>query len=161
MNSHKTTIIVLVVLLVCSSFTIGYLIDKNFYIKVVNNKLPTTIINLGDTSLTEIGTTTLQTMQLNHPTDLTPERYEVKKGDTLDVIARLFGISKKTIIQTNNLKTEKISAGDVLLIDASNEINNLITITKNQEEEYQKVIEQRKLEAEAIRKQLDKATTTR
>lgn len=160
MNSQKTTIIVLVTLLVCSSFTIGYLIDKNFYIKVVNNKLPTTIINLGDTPPTEIGTTTLQTMQLNHPANLTPERYEVKKGDTLDVIARLFGISKKTIIQTNNLKTEKISAGDVLLIDANNEINNLITITKNQEEEYQKVLEQRRLEAEVIRAKLYKATST-
>lgn len=153
MNSHKTTIIVLVTLLVCSSFTIGYLIDKNFYIKVVNNKLPTTIINLGDTSPAEIGTTT-QTMQLNNPANLTPERYEVKKGDTLATVAKLFGVSKNTIIQTNNLKTERISAGDILLIDAYDKNNNLMTVTKSQEEEYQKVLEKRRLEAEAIRAKL-------
>lgn len=48
--------------------------------------------------------------------DKTESVYEVKKGDTLDVIARLFGVSKETIIKANNLKTEDISVGDILNI---------------------------------------------
>lgn len=112
MNSHKTTIIVLLALLVCSSFTIGYLIDKNFYIKVVNNNPVTTEITLGDVVNTTSSTTA---KEIDYP-NTSPAKYEVKKGDTLDTIAKLFAISKETIIKANNLKTENISAGDVLLI---------------------------------------------
>ncbi|MFO0743936.1 MAG: peptidoglycan DD-metalloendopeptidase family protein [Candidatus Paceibacterota bacterium] len=42
--------------------------------------------------------------------------YEVKKGDTLDTVASLFGVSKNTIIWANNLKSKKLTVGDSLLI---------------------------------------------
>jgi LysM repeat protein len=47
-------------------------------------------------------------------------RYKVKKGDTLDKIARKFGISKKILLSVNNIKNEnKIKVGDVLSIPIS------------------------------------------
>jgi len=47
-------------------------------------------------------------------------KYKVKKGDTLDKIARKFGISKKILLSVNNIKNEnKIKVGDVLSIPIS------------------------------------------
>jgi LysM repeat protein len=47
-------------------------------------------------------------------------KYKVKKGDTLDKIARKFGISKKILLSVNNIKNEnKIKVGDVLNIPIS------------------------------------------
>lgn len=119
MNSQKTTIIVLVTLLVCSAFTIGYLIDKNFYIKVVNSETPTTEVNMNGLYNTKYPPITkkITTEDVQFPvSDTVGAKYEVKKGDTLDTIARLFNISKETIIKVNNLKTESVSVGDVLII---------------------------------------------
>lgn len=42
--------------------------------------------------------------------------YEVKSGDTLDTIAKLFGISKNTIIWANDLKSKNVKPGETLLI---------------------------------------------
>lgn len=50
------------------------------------------------------------------PINDTISLYEVKDGDTMASIAQLFGVSKNTIIWANNLKTTKISKGDILLI---------------------------------------------
>jgi murein DD-endopeptidase MepM/ murein hydrolase activator NlpD len=41
---------------------------------------------------------------------------EVKKGDTLYTVAKLFKVSKNTIIWANDLKSENISPGDILVI---------------------------------------------
>lgn len=42
--------------------------------------------------------------------------YEVKKGDTLDTVAKLFNISKNTIIWANNLKDKNLVPGSSLII---------------------------------------------
>ena len=42
--------------------------------------------------------------------------YEVKKGDTLADVAKLFGVSRNTIMWANDLKSQKINPGDTLVI---------------------------------------------
>ncbi len=42
--------------------------------------------------------------------------YEVKKGDTLADVAKLFNVSRNTIIWANDLKSQTLTPGDVLLI---------------------------------------------
>ena len=42
--------------------------------------------------------------------------YEVKKGDTLDTIAKLFNISKNTIVWANSLKDKNLKPGSSLII---------------------------------------------
>jgi LysM repeat protein len=42
--------------------------------------------------------------------------YEVKKGDTLSDVAKLFGVSVNTIIWANDLKSRTLSRGDTLII---------------------------------------------
>ena len=41
-------------------------------------------------------------------------RYKVKKGETLSMIARRFGITAAQIKELNNLKTDKIRVGQIL-----------------------------------------------
>ncbi|MEN9338464.1 MAG: hypothetical protein RI945_189 [Candidatus Parcubacteria bacterium] len=50
------------------------------------------------------------------PINDTISLYEVKEGDSLVSVAQLFGVSKNTIVWANNLKSNKIVKGDVLLI---------------------------------------------
>jgi murein DD-endopeptidase MepM/ murein hydrolase activator NlpD len=42
--------------------------------------------------------------------------YEVKKGDTLATVAKLFNVSKNTIIWANDLKSQTLTPGDSLVI---------------------------------------------
>lgn len=42
--------------------------------------------------------------------------YEIKKGDTLDTVAKLFNISKNTIVWANNLKDKNLVPGSSLII---------------------------------------------
>lgn len=42
--------------------------------------------------------------------------YEVKKGDTLDTVAKLFNISKNTIVWANSLKDKNLTPGASLII---------------------------------------------
>ena len=42
--------------------------------------------------------------------------YEVKQGDSLEDIAKIYGVTKNTIIWANDIKNKKISAGDSLII---------------------------------------------
>lgn len=58
----------------------------------------------------------VSTEDVVYPEDDTINVYEVKKGDTLATIASLFDVSKNTIMWANNLKSEKLTPGDVLLI---------------------------------------------
>lgn len=58
----------------------------------------------------------MSTEDIDFPTNDTISVYEVKKGDTLATVAKLFGVSKNTIIWANDLKSEKISPGDTLVI---------------------------------------------
>lgn len=62
------------------------------------------------------GSLRVSTEDIEYPIDDTISVYEVKKGDTLATVAKLFGVSKNTILWANDLKSEKISPGDTLLI---------------------------------------------
>lgn len=63
-----------------------------------------------------VGSLRLSTEDIDFPTDDTISVYEVKKGDTLSTIAALFGVSKNTIIWANDLKSQTVSVGDILVI---------------------------------------------
>ena len=54
--------------------------------------------------------------------------YEVKSGDTLGSIAKLFNVSKNTIIWANNLTDQKINLGDTLLIFPMNGIEYKVNL---------------------------------
>jgi murein DD-endopeptidase MepM/ murein hydrolase activator NlpD len=58
----------------------------------------------------------ISTEDIDFPTSDTISVYEVKQGDTLEGVAKLFGVSVNTIVWANNLKTKKISKGDTLVI---------------------------------------------
>lgn len=62
------------------------------------------------------GTLRVSTEDVDFPTDDTISVYEVKKGDTLATVAKLFNVSKNTIIWANDLKSEKLTPGDTLVI---------------------------------------------
>jgi murein DD-endopeptidase MepM/ murein hydrolase activator NlpD len=62
------------------------------------------------------GTLRVSTEDIDFPTDDTISTYEIKKGDTLASIAKLFGVSKNTIMWANDLKSEKLIPGDTLVI---------------------------------------------
>lgn len=62
------------------------------------------------------GSLRVSTEDVDFPTSDTISVYEVKKGDTLAMVAKLFGVSKNTIIWANDLKTENITPGSTLVI---------------------------------------------
>lgn len=62
------------------------------------------------------GSLRVSTEDIDFPMSDTVSVYEVKKGDTLSTVAKLFGVSKNTIIWANDLKSQTISPGDTLVI---------------------------------------------
>lgn len=76
----------------------------------------------GDVNVREDGVFLVQTGSMRvstekeKPSSDTISIYEVKKGDTLDSIAKLFNINKNTIIWANDLAGKSIKTGDSLLI---------------------------------------------
>lgn len=62
------------------------------------------------------GALRVSTEDIVFPIDDTISVYEVKKGDTISTVAKLFGVSKNTIMWANDLKSEKITPGDTLVI---------------------------------------------
>jgi murein DD-endopeptidase MepM/ murein hydrolase activator NlpD len=58
----------------------------------------------------------VSTEDIDFPTSDTISVYEVKKGDTLATVAKLFGVSKNTIMWANDMKSQSISPGDTLVI---------------------------------------------
>lgn len=58
----------------------------------------------------------ISTEDIDFPMSDTVSVYEVKKGDTLATVAKLFGVSKNTIIWANDLTSQTISQGDTLVI---------------------------------------------
>lgn len=58
----------------------------------------------------------LSTEDIDFPISDTISVYEVKKGDSLATVAKLFGVSKNTIMWANDLKSQSISPGDTLVI---------------------------------------------
>jgi murein DD-endopeptidase MepM/ murein hydrolase activator NlpD len=62
------------------------------------------------------GSLRLSTEDIDFPMSDTISVYEVKKGDTLSTVAKLFGVSKNTIMWANDLKSQTIAPGDTLVI---------------------------------------------
>lgn len=62
------------------------------------------------------GSLRISTEDVEFPTDDTISVYEVKKGDTLSTVAKLFDVSKNTIMWANDLKSERLTPGDTLVI---------------------------------------------
>ncbi len=62
------------------------------------------------------GALRMSTEDIDFPTTDTISVYEVKKGDTIATVAKLFGVSKNTIMWANDLKSEKLTPGDTLVI---------------------------------------------
>lgn len=62
------------------------------------------------------GSLRVSTEDIEFPTTDTISVYEVKKGDTISTVAKLFGVSKNTIMWANDLKSEKLIPGDTLVI---------------------------------------------
>lgn len=62
------------------------------------------------------GSLRFSTEDIDFPTTDIISVYEVKKGDTLSTVAKLFGVSQNTIVWANDLKSKTISPGDVLVI---------------------------------------------
>lgn len=62
------------------------------------------------------GSLRISTEEIDFPTNDTISVYEVKKGDSLSTVAKLFGVSKNTIIWANDLKSESIVPGTTLVI---------------------------------------------
>lgn len=70
--------------------------------------------------------------------------YRVKKGDTLDKIAKYFSVSKKNIIYTNSLgKKYKVKPGDVLLIPGRD--RSTLVAGEEKKEITKKDIDQKKI----------------
>jgi LysM repeat protein len=62
------------------------------------------------------GALRVSTEEIDFPTTDTVSVYEVKKGDTIQDVAKLFNVSVNTIMWANNLKSQVIAKGDTLVI---------------------------------------------
>ena len=58
----------------------------------------------------------VSTEEIDFPTSDTISVYEVKKGDTIQDVAKLFDVSVNTIMWANNLKSKTLTKGDTLII---------------------------------------------
>lgn len=62
------------------------------------------------------GALRVSTEDIDYPLNDTISLYEVKKGDTIATVAKLFGVSKNTIMWANDLKSEKLTPGQTITI---------------------------------------------
>lgn len=62
------------------------------------------------------GSLRVSTEDVDYPANDSISVYEVKKGDSLAAVAKLFGVSKNTIMWANDLKSQNITPGDTLVI---------------------------------------------
>lgn len=62
------------------------------------------------------GSLRVSTEDIDYPTSDLISVYEVRKGDTISAVAKLYGVSKNTIMWANDLKSEKLTPGDILVI---------------------------------------------
>lgn len=58
----------------------------------------------------------VSTEDIDFPVSDTISVYEVKKGDSLATVAKLFNVSKNTIVWANDLKSQTLTPGDILVI---------------------------------------------
>lgn len=62
------------------------------------------------------GSLRVSTEDIDFPASDTVSVYEVKKGDTIQDVAKLFDVSVNTIVWANNLKSRTLTKGDTLII---------------------------------------------
>lgn len=62
------------------------------------------------------GSLRVSTEDIDFPVSDTISVYEVKKGDTLATVAKLFNVSKNTIMWANDLKSQSLVPGETLVI---------------------------------------------
>ena len=74
------------------------------------------VASTSDTLFATNGSLRLSNEELDIPLNDTISIYEVKKGDTISTVAKLFNVSKNTIIWANDIKGNTISPGDTLVI---------------------------------------------
>ena len=70
----------------------------------------------GDTLSSTSGSLRFSTEELDIPLNDTISVYEVKKGDTVASVAKVYGVSKNTIIWANDIKGSTLTPGDTLVI---------------------------------------------
>ncbi len=80
-----------------------------------NTTLPEVAINNKGALIVSSGPMRVST-EKEKPTEDSIILYEVKKGDTLDTVAKLFNISKNTIVWANSLKNKNLTPGTSLII---------------------------------------------
>ncbi len=84
-------------------------------------------MNLEQDSLQAVsGPLRVSTEDVDFPTTDIISVYEVKKGDTLQTVAKLFNVSVNTIMWANNLTSKTISKGDTLVILPVTGIKHLV-----------------------------------
>jgi murein DD-endopeptidase MepM/ murein hydrolase activator NlpD len=62
------------------------------------------------------GALRVSTEDIDFPIDDSISLYEVKKGDTIGTVAKLFNVSKNTIMWANDLKSETLTPGQSIII---------------------------------------------
>ena len=62
------------------------------------------------------GSLRVSTEDVDYPENDSISVYEIRKGDTISSVAKLYGVSKNTIMWANDLKSELVSPGDLLVI---------------------------------------------
>jgi len=128
MRAQNIIIGVLVFLLIICSFIIGFF-SKDIYNEIQRERAENKEIlkrQLYETFNTNPGPSTYQEVLKqreleaqkirNKIENLTSQIYEVKKGDTLDTISKLFGVSKEAIMIANKLAFPEITVGSTLVI---------------------------------------------
>jgi membrane-bound lytic murein transglycosylase D len=102
-----------------------YVFAKGNNLKTIAKKYNTTIEKIMEwnnlSKATVQAGTVLQVMSKTNCSDepsprLTNIEYVVKKGDNLGTIAKKFAVSQSSLKQWNNLKTEKIALGSILIV---------------------------------------------
>ncbi len=92
----------------------------NLFKAVVVDSATTKSIDIGEPNQESLravsGSLRLSTEDIDFPTNDEISVYEVKKGDTITDVAKLFNVSVNTIVWANNLKSKIIVPGDVLVI---------------------------------------------
>ncbi len=77
----------------------------------------TTEININDKGALVVSSGPMRvSTEKEKPTEDSVILYEVKKGDTVNTVAKLFNISKNTIMWANSLKSESLTPGTSLII---------------------------------------------
>lgn len=143
MNFEKASIAILVICLVVASFVIGLLLNGDIHFDInkigfVHEERQEQVFSNNRSTTTEAFRQeclkTKSNQECEYKAVLMDREaegmkiraglnistvYEVKKGDTLDLIAKIFGVSKKSLMVTNHLETENINTGNTLIIPAN------------------------------------------